>query len=188
MTDWGGHHPDCASGAWAPRYRPDRDPQRQGRSSRPTNSGTRPPSTTSRRSTQNGVTMIISNKERWASPGRAPTAGICANRGKHDASPKDAPRLQDRTRRDPPVRERQPLSATSSTASCSRKPTAAPVEVAHRSITICHLGNIAMRLGRETLQWDPVKEQIVGDDEAAKMLSRPYRGPPGHPGRLTNLG
>ena len=32
----------------------------------------------------------------------------------------------------------------------SREPTAAPVEVAHRSITICHLGNIAMRLGRET--------------------------------------
>ena len=32
----------------------------------------------------------------------------------------------------------------------SRGPTAAPVEVAHRSITICHLGNIAMRLGRET--------------------------------------
>ena len=31
----------------------------------------------------------------------------------------------------------------------SRKETAAPVEVAHRSITICHLGNIAMRLGRK---------------------------------------
>ena len=59
----------------------------------------------------------------------------------------------------------------------SRKPTAAPVEVAHRSITICHLGNIAMRLGREKLRWDPRTEQIIGDDEAAKMLSRPYRAP-----------
>jgi hypothetical protein len=59
----------------------------------------------------------------------------------------------------------------------SRGPTAAPVEVAHRSITICHLGNIAMRLGRASLRWDPRAEQIVGDDEAAKMLSRPYREP-----------
>ncbi len=59
----------------------------------------------------------------------------------------------------------------------SREPTAAPVEVAHRSITICHLGNIAMRLGRKSLRWDPRTEQILGDDEASKMLGRPYRDP-----------
>jgi hypothetical protein len=59
----------------------------------------------------------------------------------------------------------------------SREPTAAPVEVAHRSITICHLGNIAMRLNRPKLRWDPRTEQIIGDDEASKMLSRPYRSP-----------
>ena len=51
------------------------------------------------------------------------------------------------------------------------------LEVAHRSITICHLGNIAMRLGREKLKWDPEKEQILDDAEAARMLSRPYREP-----------
>ena len=59
----------------------------------------------------------------------------------------------------------------------SRGPTAAPVEVAHRSITICHLGNIAMRLGRKSLRWDPRTEQIIGDDEASRMLGRPYRDP-----------
>jgi len=59
----------------------------------------------------------------------------------------------------------------------SRGPTAAPVEVAHRSITICHLGNIAMRLGRDRLRWDPRTERIIGDDEASAMLSRPYREP-----------
>jgi hypothetical protein len=32
-------------------------------------------------------------------------------------------------------------------------------------------------LGRERLRWDPRAEQILGDDEAAKMLSRPYRAP-----------
>ena len=44
----------------------------------------------------------------------------------------------------------------------------------HRSVTTCHLGNIAMRLGRK-LQWDPQREQFVGDDEANTWLSRPQR-------------
>lgn len=48
------------------------------------------------------------------------------------------------------------------------------VEIGHRSATICHLGNIAIQLGRK-LNWDPVKEQFVGDDEASAMVSRPYR-------------
>jgi hypothetical protein len=52
----------------------------------------------------------------------------------------------------------------------------APVEHGHRSITICHLGNIAMRLGRD-LRWDPESEQIIGDDSASEMLSREMREP-----------
>ena len=48
--------------------------------------------------------------------------------------------------------------------------------IGHRSATVCHLGNIAIRTGRK-LTWDPAKEQIVGDKEAAAMLSRPYRKP-----------
>ena len=44
----------------------------------------------------------------------------------------------------------------------------------HRSLTTCHLANIAMRLGR-TLTWDPAAEQIVGDDEARAMQSRAAR-------------
>jgi predicted dehydrogenase len=59
----------------------------------------------------------------------------------------------------------------------ARKETAAPVEVAHRAITTCHLANIAMRLGRKRLRWDPVHEQVIGDEAAAGMLSRPYRAP-----------
>jgi predicted dehydrogenase len=50
------------------------------------------------------------------------------------------------------------------------------VEIGHRSATVCHLGNIVARLGRK-IQWDPVAETIVGDEEAKKMLSRPYRTP-----------
>lgn len=51
-----------------------------------------------------------------------------------------------------------------------------PVEVGHRSATICHLANIAMLLKRE-LTWDPVAERIVGDEEADAMLTRKYREP-----------
>jgi predicted dehydrogenase len=50
------------------------------------------------------------------------------------------------------------------------------VEIGHRSATVCHLSNIAIRTGRR-ISWDPAKEQILGDDLAAAMLSRPYRAP-----------
>ena len=58
----------------------------------------------------------------------------------------------------------------------SRQPTAAPVDVAHRSITPAHLGNIAMMLGRK-LNWDPAEEEFVGDTRANALRSRPYRAP-----------
>jgi hypothetical protein len=58
----------------------------------------------------------------------------------------------------------------------SRQDPVAPVEIGHRSATVCHLGNIAMQLKRK-LQWDPDKEEFVGDDEANQMRSRPMRAP-----------
>ena len=44
----------------------------------------------------------------------------------------------------------------------------------HRAVTTCHLANISLRLGRK-LEWDPVAEQIVGDEEANSWLSRTPR-------------
>jgi predicted dehydrogenase len=58
----------------------------------------------------------------------------------------------------------------------SRQRTAAPVDVAHRSITPAHLGQIAMMLGRK-LKWDPAKEEFVADERANALRSRPYRAP-----------
>ncbi len=43
-----------------------------------------------------------------------------------------------------------------------------------RMLEICHLSNIAMRLGRE-LKWDPVKREIVGDAQANSFLTRENR-------------
>ena len=54
-----------------------------------------------------------------------------------------------------------------------RKPNA-DVDVAHLSVALVHLGNVACRLGR-SLQFDPKTETIAGDDEANRLLARRYR-------------
>ncbi|MFO1490302.1 MAG: Gfo/Idh/MocA family oxidoreductase [Kiritimatiellia bacterium] len=56
----------------------------------------------------------------------------------------------------------------------SRQETICPVEMAIRCDAIPHLATIAARTGR-VIQWDPAKEEIIGDAEAAKMLTRPVR-------------
>jgi predicted dehydrogenase len=58
----------------------------------------------------------------------------------------------------------------------SRAETIAPVEVGHRSCTVCLLGEIAMQLGQK-LKWDPKQETFVNNDQANRMLSRPMRSP-----------
>jgi hypothetical protein len=58
----------------------------------------------------------------------------------------------------------------------THRDTAAPVEVGHRSVSICHLGNIAMILQRK-LQWDPENESFVNDEPASQMLARSMRSP-----------
>jgi predicted dehydrogenase len=45
----------------------------------------------------------------------------------------------------------------------------------HRSVTTCHLCNIALVLGRK-LKWDPDREDFVGDAEASALCSRKQRG------------
>src|SRR5258708_15285853 len=47
------------------------------------------------------------------------------------------------------------------------------VEDGHRVASTCHLSHLSLRVGRK-LRWDVAKEQIVGDADANKMLTRPY--------------
>jgi hypothetical protein len=51
-----------------------------------------------------------------------------------------------------------------------------PRVAGHRVSTVCHLANIAIKVGRK-LKWDPVKEQFIGDDSANAMLDRKRRDP-----------
>jgi hypothetical protein len=54
--------------------------------------------------------------------------------------------------------------------------TCAPVDVAHRSTTLCSLAAISMQLGR-TVVWDPFKEEFLNDEEANRLKSRAMRPP-----------
>ncbi len=50
------------------------------------------------------------------------------------------------------------------------------IEIAHRTATLCNLGNISYMLGRK-LVWDGVQQRVVNDDQANRLLSRPQRYP-----------
>ena len=62
----------------------------------------------------------------------------------------------------------------------SRGKPVADIEEGYISTSCCILANLSMRLGR-TLAWDSQKGMVVGDEEANRLLRRPYRKPWVHP-------
>jgi predicted dehydrogenase len=56
----------------------------------------------------------------------------------------------------------------------SRQSPICDAEIGHRSVSACHLGGIAIQLGRK-LQWDPGTEEFKGDDQANSMVARNQR-------------
>jgi predicted dehydrogenase len=176
VTDWGGHHPDCA--AWG------MGTELMGPVEIRNASAVFPPDDLWNTATEyafdavyeNGLTMRIASNERMGVTFEGSKGKIYVNRGKLEADPKA---ILDSKIGPDGIHLYASDDHFRNFIDCvlSRKPTAAPVETAHRSISICHLGNIAMRLGRDKLRWDARTERIIGDDEAARMLSRPYRAP-----------
>ena len=59
----------------------------------------------------------------------------------------------------------------------SRERPICDVAVGFRSVTVCHLGNISLRMGGRSLRWQPDKQRFFGDPLADEMLSRPMRSP-----------
>jgi predicted dehydrogenase len=62
----------------------------------------------------------------------------------------------------------------------SRGKPVADIEEGYISTTSCILANMSMKLGR-TLAWDAEKQRIANDDEANRLMARPYRQPWVHP-------
>jgi len=56
----------------------------------------------------------------------------------------------------------------------SREQPICDAEIGHRSVSVCHLGVIALRLGRK-LHWDPAQEQFTSDPDANNWLAREMR-------------
>jgi len=56
----------------------------------------------------------------------------------------------------------------------------ADIEEGYISTTSCILANLSMKLGR-TLAWDPIAGRIADDEDANRLLARPYRAPWVHP-------
>ncbi len=199
VTDWGGHHPDCAQ--WG--MGTDLTGPIEIRNAR----GEFPPDELWDTATAyyfeavyaNGVTMVVSDtnravaNEEGSAPGstepalirQKPRPGVTwegedgwvwADRGKHEAS---SPDIFNSAIGEKEIHLYKSDDHFRNFIDCviSREEPIAPAEVAHRSITITQLGNIAMRLRRDSLKWDPLAETIADDDEASRMLSRDYRAP-----------
>jgi predicted dehydrogenase len=176
VTDWGGHHPDCAQWGMGTEMTGPIEIRKAKGVFAPDPLWNTATEYTFEAVYENGVTMVVSNAEKMGVTFEGTKGKIYVDRGKLETEPKE---LAESKIGPNEIHLYKSDDHFRNFIDCviSRGPTAAPVEVAHRSITICHLGNIAMRLGRDKLRWDPRTEQILGDEEAAKMLSRPYRSP-----------
>ncbi|MFP4499480.1 MAG: Gfo/Idh/MocA family protein [Candidatus Hydrogenedentota bacterium] len=122
-----------------------------------------------------GFTMHVSNKNRGGATFIGSEGRVWVDRSGWETEPET---LQSA----PPGRDAVRLYESNNHArnwlDCihSRAKTITPIEVAHRAIAIAHLGNIAMFLHRD-LTWDPAKEVIAGDADAARLLDRSMREP-----------
>jgi len=103
-----------------------------------------------------------------------PEGKILVNRGKFEASPAS---LGETPLDDKAIRLYKSNNHLTDFLSCmrNRKKPICDVEIGCRSVTVCHLGNLAYWNHRR-LKWDPVKERFIGDEEANQWLDRPKRG------------
>ena len=105
---------------------------------------------------------------------------IFVNRGKIEGRPYQALTDSDRKELDERIVElckgKQPGSHMKNFFDCiaDRSQPISDVWSHHRTMTSCHLCNIALMLGRE-LRWDPKAEKFIGDDQANALMSRTSR-------------
>jgi predicted dehydrogenase len=163
MTDWGAHHFDIAQ--WGlgmdesgpVEIIPPEDPK-----------------------ATKGVRFIYANgiEVRHASCGGVLFIGsegkILVNRGKLEVTPQS---LLDEPASERPIRLYDSYSHTKDFLDCmrTRKKPICDVEIGCRSVTVCHLGNLAY-WNHRSLKWNPEKETFIGDKEANQWLDRPKRG------------
>jgi predicted dehydrogenase len=111
-----------------------------------------------------GMTLVLESGE-WGQPyDRKQNRGISLS----DLSGADRKKVE--ATLDP-----EPLT-TFAQAVKERKQAGGNAEASHRCAMLLHLANLAIRTGRK-LKFDPVKEQIIGDEEANRLVNQPMRAP-----------
>ncbi len=175
ITDWGGHHPDIAQwGMGTELSGPTsiRNGQATWAKEKIWNTAT---DFSFEAHYASGVRMIVSSRLRGGVTFEGSDGWGWVNRGAIEASPVS---LLDYEPAENEIRLPRSTSHFRNFIDCvrSRQQPIAPIEQAHRSITVSHLGNISLRLGRD-LTWDPTTERFSNDDKANDMLRRPMRKP-----------
>jgi myo-inositol 2-dehydrogenase / D-chiro-inositol 1-dehydrogenase len=110
-----------------------------------------------------GFTLVIDGKE-WGEPSGMKTQEVSLA----DLSPEDQAKIN--ALPDPPK------LIHFSDAVKTRKPSCGNAEMAHKTACIIHLINVAIRVGRK-IKFDPVKEVVIGDEEANRLVNQPMRAP-----------
>jgi len=111
-----------------------------------------------------GLTLVLESGE-WGEPYKRKQArGV----GLNDLDPESQQKLKG-------IPDPEPLVSFPE-AIRTRKPAGGHAEASHRCATLLHLANIAIRVGRK-IRYDPVKEQIIGDEEANRLVNQPMRAP-----------
>ena len=175
ITDWGGHHPDIAQWGMGTELTGPiaiRNGQATWAKEKIWNTAT---DFQFEAIYASGVKLIYSSRVRQGVTFEGSEGSVWVNRGAIETSPMS---LLDY---EPAANEIQLYRSANHSRNfidcvLSRKEPIAPIEHAHRSITIAHLGNISLRLGRD-VQWDPKTERFTNDEKANEMLSRPMRKP-----------
>lgn len=175
VTDWGGHHPDIAHWGMDTEY-------------------TGPVKILNAKAEwadhpiwntasqfhfeclyANGVKMIISSKVRGGVTFRGTEGWAWVNRGSYEVFPEN---LKDTVIGPDEIHLYKSEDHFRNFIDCviSREETIAPAEIGHRSITMSHLGNIAMKL-QQDLDWNPETEKFINNEKANSMLERKMREP-----------
>jgi predicted dehydrogenase len=122
-----------------------------------------------------GVTVTLSTRNEMGTKWIGENGWVYVNRGKLDASNK-AWIAKDYHRGTKKAYQSVDHTRNFLEGVKTREECIAPAETAHRSITPGHLGHLSAKIGRP-IKWDPKKEQILDDREAANLLKVNYRRP-----------
>jgi predicted dehydrogenase len=178
LMDWIGHHVDTAHWGLDLDNTGPREVEGQGEFASPNRVWNAPSKFRVRASYEGGVEMIIAGGYDDIARGAkwiGEEGWVWVDRAGMDAHPRSL--LTSRIPPDgvhlevSPGHHRQFVESVK-----TRRRTLSPPDVALRSTTPGYLGLISILVGRK-LRWDPVKQEILGDSEAARLLARPMRSP-----------